>query len=172
MAALRKMLGSATHPTVIRLMRLMETQSHRTLIRFAAGEAARYLPLTGPCGACTAAVAAVAAVECYLAGTEAVKGVKAAVADARKAAQAEKDPVRQAAMRAVSTACAAVHTPTCALGFVFYGAAAHAYHTAGVAAAREEHDVLADAELARLYDRLTGMAVQNEPDPVRIDWGC
>ena len=46
---------------------------------------------------------------------------KVLLAEARKAAQEETDPVRQAAARAVSTACGTLTTPTNALGFAFYG---------------------------------------------------
>lgn len=34
MAKLRKMLGSADHPGILALMRQMETQSHKTLVRW------------------------------------------------------------------------------------------------------------------------------------------
>ena len=92
--------------------------------------------------------------------------------EARQAAQEETEPVRQAAARAIAAACAAVRTPTSALGFVFYGAAAAAYHQAGLNASQEVYGALADAELAALYGALQGMAAADEPHPVRLDWNC
>ena len=63
-------------------------------------------------------------------------------------------------------------TPTNALGFAFYGAAAWAYHTAETKAAAETHDALATEELTRIADALEAMAVPDESDPVKINWGC
>lgn len=168
--ALRKMLGSADHPTIVQLMRLIETQSKATLAAFAADyAAARYLSIAGEDAVLSAAVEAVRA---HLRGELSLAAVKPLLKDARAAAQAEKDPTRQAAKRAVATAVAAITTPTNALGFAFYGAAAWAYHTAGTDAPRQVHDALADEELARIHAALTDAAVPGEPDPVKINWGC
>ena len=171
--ALRKMLGSADHPAIRHMMRLMETQSHRTLTRFALDAAARYLPIIQErVPGETRLTAALEAVLAHLDGAP-LAPVKAAVKDARAAAQAlAGDPVAQAAARAVATACATAATPTCALGFTFYGAAAIAYHTAGVDADRSIHDDLATRELERLCTALEAACIPNEPDPVRVDWGC
>ena len=119
MPKLRKMLGDARHPTVLSLMRLMETQSHETLVRWAtACVRERYLPLAED----ARLFAALAAAEGWLKGELSLKAAQAPLREARQAAGAEADPVRQAAARAIATACAAIRTPTSALGFVFYGA--------------------------------------------------
>ena len=168
--ALRKMLGSADHPTNVQLMRLIETQSKTTLAAFAAEyAAARYLPIAGEEPRLTAAVEAVRA---HLRGETALAEVKPLLKAARTVAQEEKDPTRQAAKRAVATAVGAVTTPTNALGFAFYGAAAWAYYTAGTDAPRETHDALADEELACIHAALAEAAVPDEPNPVNINWGC
>ncbi len=171
--ALRKMLGSADHPAILRLMRLIETQSKATLTRFAADyAAARYLPLLAALVPEENRLqAAVQAVRDHLLGAP-LSRVKAAVKDARTAAQAQKDPVVQAAARAVATACAVAVTPTNALGFAFYGAAAFAYHTAGTAADRSVHDALATRELEGICAALEAVCIPDEPDPVKVDWGC
>ena len=80
--------------------------------------------------------------------------------------------MRQAAARAIATACAAIRTPTSALGFVFYGAAAAAYRQAGMDASKEVYDALADAELEALLFALQETAVADEPCPVPLDWNC
>ncbi len=172
--ALRKMLGSAEHPEIIRLMRLIETQSKTTLTRFAADYVAeRYLPIVEVILPEDPRLhAAVEAVRAHLDGAP-LSAVKAAVKEARAAAQTlGKEPVAQAAARAISTACAVAATPTNALGFAFYGAAAHAYHTAGIKADSTVHDELATQELARIRASLEAVCVADEPNPVKVDWGC
>lgn len=172
--ALRKMLGSADHPTVVQLMRLIETQSKPTLTRFAAAYvAAHYLPILSRLQPEEARLrAAVEAVRAHLDGAP-LTVVKAAVKDARAAAQGRAaDPVSQAAARAVATACAVAVTPTNALGFAFYGAAAFAYHRAGLTASPEVYDALADEELSRILTALQAASVPDEPHPVKVDWGC
>ena len=168
MAKLRKMLGSTQHPTVIALMRLIETQSHTTLIRWAvASVKERCLPLVSD----PRMTEAVAAAESVLTGAP-LKVVKPALRAATAAAREADDPVSQAAARAISTACAVVQTPTNALGFTFYAAAAAAYHQAGLEAAPAEYDALGDAAFAALYQSLQAAAVPDEPHPVKVDWGC
>ncbi len=171
--ALRKMLGSADHPAIVRLMRLIETQSKPTLTRFAAEYAAEhYLPILNALNPEEPRLrAAVASVREHLAGAK-LPLLKAAVKEARTAAQAQTDPVCQAAARAMATACAVALTPTNALGFAFYGAAAHAYSTAGVAADKSVHDDLATQELERICRALEAVCIPNETQPVKVDWGC
>lgn len=169
--ALRKMLGSADHPSVIRLMRLIETQNVITLTRWAAQEVGEHmLPLAYDAVPLNNAVNAALA---YAAGTASLADVKAAAREARTAAQGMTgDPVRQAAARAIAAACAVAVTPTNALGFTFYSAAAIAYHTAGLEATREEYDALATNELERLCGSLAAACLPGEENPVRVDWGC
>ena len=169
MPRLHKMLGDARHPTVLSLMRLMETQSHETLVRWAAAcVRERYLPLAED----ARLFAALAAAEGWLKGELSLKAAQAPLREARQAAGAEADPVRQAAARAIATACAAIRTPTSALGFVFYGAAAAAYRQAGLDASKDVYDALADAELEALLFALQETAVADEPCPVPPDWSC
>ena len=169
MPRLHKMLGDARHPTVLSLMRLMETQSHETLVRWAtACVRERYLPLAED----ARLSAALAAAEGWLEGELSLKAAQAPLREARQAAGAEADPVRQAAARAIATACAAIRTPTSALGFVFYGAAAAAYRQAGLDASKDVYDALADAELEALLFALQETSVADEPCPVPLDWSC
>ncbi len=164
--ALRKMLGSVDHPQIIRLMRLIETQSKSTLACFTADYvAAHYLPIAQDDTLRTAAEA----VRSHIRGELPLKELKPLLKEARTVAQREKDPARQAAKRAVATALATLVTPTNALGFAFYGAAACAYHTTADTAL---HDALATEELTRIADALEAVSVPDEPDPVQVDWGC
>ena len=164
--ALRKMLGSVDHPQIIRLMRLIETQRKTTLAAFAVDyAAAHYLPIAQD----EALSAVVKAVCAHLKGALHLKDLKSMLKEARAIAQGEKDPARQAAKRAVATAAATIITPTNALGFAFYGAAAYAYHQTMDAS---RHDDLATEELTRIADALAAAAIPDEPNPVQVDWGC
>lgn len=168
MARLRKMLGSAQHPTVIALMRLIETQSHRTLAAWALRCAQeRYLPLTQD----PALAEGIRAVQDWLAGAP-LKSVKPALRTAAQVARLVEDPICQAASRAVATACGVIQTPTNALGFTFYGVAARAYSQAGVEASAAVYDALADEEFAALLALLKDAAIPDEQGPVKIDWNC
>lgn len=97
--ALRKMLGSADHPEIIRMMQLIETQSKATLTCFSADYAeAHYLPITDALIPEERRLRdALAAVRAHMDGAP-LSAVKAAVKEARAAAQAlTKSPVAQAA---------------------------------------------------------------------------
>lgn len=78
----------------------------------------------------------------------------------------------QAAARAIATACAAVQTPTNAFGFLLYGAAAFAYHSAGVRSTQAVYDPLATEELARALASLRAASVPGEPNPATLRWNC
>ena len=175
MAKLRKMLGRADDPKLLALMRMIETQNKTTLARWAMDCAReRYLPIYEECFPEDPRLGESlhAAASC-LAGELALKDLKAHLKAARELPkEAEGAPAAQAAARAVTTACAVIQTPTSALGFVFYGAAARAYHQAGLTACAAVYDALAEEEFAALADILTDRMVTDEPDPIRVTWYC
>lgn len=169
----RKMLGRVDSAECIALMRLIETQSKATIGKWAVGYAKEnYLPLYEAIGAEKCFSQAVRACEEYLAGGMKLTDLKTALKAAREGAAKAVDPVAQAAARAVATGCSAVTTPTSALGFLFYGAAATAYATAGLEADEDKYDALAAQELARALESLRAAAVENEPNPAKINWNC
>ena len=174
MAKLRKMLGDADSDICRALMELIATQSHALIVKWAVDYAAeRYLPVFEKLRPEQKAPgSAVEALRGYSGGGMKPAALKPVLADARKLAAAEKDPVAQAAARAVSTACAAVSTPTNAFGFLLYGAAAVAYDGFGTKNVPEVYDEAAQNELKRAYMSLKAVAVENEPDPVKINWNC
>ncbi len=175
MATLRKMLGSADHPVIISLMKLIETQSSETLIRWSVNYAeSHYLPIIEERRPQEERPGkAVEAVGSYLNQEMSLKDLKPFLADSRKAAQEIKDdPIAQAAARAVSTACSTAQTITGALGFTFYGAAASAYAAAGLSEKPEVYDELATAEFERIFQSLKSVAVPDEENPVRVKWNC
>ena len=105
-------------------MRLMETQSKRTLANWAVAYAkAYYLPVfEAECPEERCLAETVAACESYGKGQTSLNELKPLLREAAQVARALADrPVAQAAARAVSVACSTVQTPTNALGYLFYG---------------------------------------------------
>ena len=175
MAKLRKMLCNIDSPECVSLMALMETQSKKTLASWAVEYAkTHYLPiyeaqysedlrLRGTVSAC----------EQHLTGDMPLRNLKPLLREAAQIARdAENHPVAQAAARADYTACSSVQTPTSALGFLFYGAAAVAYSRAGLEEKPETYDALASAELQEALASLRQSAVPDEPHPAKINWNC
>lgn len=108
----------------------------------------------------------------HLSGAQTLQAVKPLIRAAQAAAREESDPVRQAAARAVATACASVQTPTSALGFLFYTAAAIAYSEIGLNADAQRYDALAEREFQAALQSLRKCAIPDEPHPARLNWGC
>ena len=160
---LRKMLGNAQHPLVIKLMRIIETQSQDTLCRWALDYVqAHYFPILNQKGCCDSRFIQISL-------KEGKPFFKQAAAAAR---EIDQDPAAQAAAKAISVACSIAQTPTNALGFTFYGAAAYAYDCAGFEASRQVYEQLATEEFQTLLDALNLIAVLHEPNPVKINWNC
>lgn len=175
MPKLRKMLGDVNSAECISLMKLIETQSKSTLAAWAVGYVKEnYL------GIYEAAYPedhrlrdAVSACEECLTGAKKLSEIKPVLKEAAQSARDAADhPVGQAAARAVSTACGILQTPTNALGFIFYGAAASAYSQAGLDEKREVYDRLAENEFKKVYASLKKAAVTDEPNPVKVKWNC
>lgn len=169
MAKPRKTLGGIDWPVCEALMRQIETQSTVTLSRWAVDHAAReYLPL---CGEAPALTAAVEGCRKHLTGQLSLKELKPLLREASAAARDTEGAVEQAAARATATACAVIQTPTNALGYLFYGAAAAAYSKAGTEDA-SRWDNLARAELEQALEELRAVSVPDEPNPAKINWNC
>ncbi|MBQ8642471.1 MAG: hypothetical protein IJ480_09675 [Clostridia bacterium] len=110
--------------------------------------------------------------ESCLAGLEKPAQIKPRLKAAREAAGDTADPVSEAAVRAVGTACAVLTTATNALGFVFYAAAALAYHRLGTEASAGEYDAAASAVFREALETLTALSAADEPNPAKIRWNC
>lgn len=171
---LRKMLGDINAPVTVALMRLIETQSQKTLAAWACGYArAHYLPIYAQREADDPILAdTLAACDAYLAGQVKLAAIKPQLKAARLRAAELTDPISQASARAIATACAVCTTPTGALGFLFYGAAALAYDRAGLKEDVSVYERLADDAMQDALESLRSAAVPDEPNPAKIDWGC
>ena len=169
------MLGRPEDEGVVALMRLIETQSRATLARWAADCAReRYLPVyRHACPEDTMLPGLLETAESHLEGRLSRKELQAALRAAREIPKGlERDPAAQAAARAVITACGVAQTPTNALGFTFYGAAAAAYDRLGPEASEEACDAVAAEEFAALAAWLRAVWVPDETNPAGIGWNC
>lgn len=175
MAKLRKMLGNIEDPIIVELMRLIETQSKTTLAAWAIDYAEEnYLGIyEKEWNEDHRFRKIIAAAHEFLDGEMKLKDVKPFLKEAHQVAkEAEGQPAAQAAARAVATACAVIQTPTSALGYTFYGAAAVAYDKAGLLETQEVYDALAAEEFARILRTLQKAAVEDEANPAKINWNC
>ena len=175
MAKLRKMLGKVDEPTVQSLMEIIETQSKETLAAWAVGYVKTH----------TLAIyekefpqdnrlrKAVEAVESCLRGEQKFKDVKPVIKEAADAAKEAGDyPAAQAAARSVSVACNVLGTPTNALGFTFYTAAAIVYDREGTEEKSDIYDTMATKELEKMLISLKEAAVPDESKPVKVNCRC
>lgn len=175
MAKLRKMLGSIDNPYIISLMRLIETQSKSTLANWAIDYAENHFICIYEKEHCDdlRLRSVVSASKEYLNGVKKLNEVKPLLREANQIAkESEGNPIAQAAARAVATACATIQTPTNALGFIFYGAAAVVYEGVGLLENSQTYDELASKEFEKILRSLQEVAISNEENPVKINWNC
>lgn len=69
-------------------------------------------------------------------------------------------------------AAASIYTPTHSLGLAFYGAAAIAYDRVGLEEKLEVYDGIAAQECEKMEAALRAVAVEDEPNPAKINWYC
>jgi len=114
-----------------------------------------YLPIaqaTDPTDPCLSQL--LDTVQACLEGKAPQKQLKEQLREGRGLAQRMTEPAAQAVARAIVTACGVLQTPTNALGFCFYGAAAAAYHELGLERSAADYDSRARVEFERLLQAL------------------
>lgn len=181
MAKLRKMLGAADSPYILSLMRLIETQSKTTIADWCVDYAKAHIleiyqkayPQDERVPRVLAAYRQFRQGEDKVSAGIKVAELKKAVARANDAAkEADANPAAQAAARAVGQAAASIYTPTHSLGLAFYGAAAIAYDRVGLEEKPEVYDGIAAQECEKMEAALRAVAVEDEPNPAKINWYC
>lgn len=173
MKKLRKTLGNFDCQQIRSLARLAETQSKRTLCLWSINYAEAYLlPVferafpddTRPREALINSRG-------WLEGRVKFADAKDTNNGAHNAATAaEGYPAAQAAARAIAHASLTIHVSAHCMGIAFYGSAALAYTQLGLGAAQEEYLVVAQQAWSEMEDALRKIAVENEPNPARLDW--
>lgn len=175
MAKVRKMLGKADSPYIVSLMRLIETQSKNTIVKWCNEYAREYiLPIyekdyPEDSRLKNALNASNEWLEGKMKLTEAKKIIKEAQIAAR---EVEGNPAAQAAARAIGATTATINTITSSLGLAFYGAAAIAYSSIGVNEKGEVYDEIAARECRNMEEALRKVAIIDEPNPAKINWNC
>lgn len=175
MAKVRKMIGKADSPYIISLMRLIETQSKNTIVKWCNEYAREHiLPIYEKDYPGDSRLEnALDAINEYLKGniklTEAKKIIKEVQIAAR---EAEGNPAAQAAARAIGATTATINTLTSSLGLAFYGSASIAYSTVGVNETPEIYDEIAARECKNMEDALRKVAITDESNPAKIKWSC
>lgn len=175
MAKLRKMLGSLEDPNIVSLMSLIETQSKTTLANWAITYAENnFLNIYEKNYSDDLRLRNIlSASKEYLNGTKKLNEVKPLIKEGNVIARSiEENPIAQAACRAIVTACGTINTPTNALGFTFYGAAAIVYDKCGLSESSKIYDELASKELEKMLVSLEKVATPNEENPAKIKWNC
>jgi hypothetical protein len=176
MKKLRKTLGAADSPYIVDLMRLIETQSKKTIAVWCLDYCeARILPIFEKhCPNDKRPRMAVAASRDWFEGKKKLPEVKNIILNECHAAAREQEdnPAAQAAARACGQASGCCHAPAHSLGMVFYGMAAVAYDRVGTDEKPEVYDRIAAEECAEMESALRAIAVENEPNPAKINWYC
>lgn len=175
MAAVRKMLGRADSDDIVALMRLMETQSKKTISLWAICYAKEVmLPIyqkevPDP----KETEESFNTAEGYFNKEKTLADVKAVSKQVQAAARREGlTPAAQAAVRAIGAAFSSFSTPTSALGMVFYAAAAVAYDREGTEQTPQRYEEIAEQEARNLCQRLREIAVEGEKKPAKLNWNC
>jgi hypothetical protein len=176
MPKLRKMLGNDMNaPYLVSLMSLIETQSKETIAHWCVRYTKeKILPIYEaefpddfrPRKALETAFA-------YLDGKAKLQEVKACINDTRQAAKdCGKNLIAEISARCIATVASSVHTPTGSLSLALYGALAVAYKDLGLDKTEAEYESYAAAECGKMEAALRAVAIENEPNPAKINWNC
>jgi hypothetical protein len=171
----RKMLTDCNAPYIVALMRLIETQSKATIANWCVSYAeARLLPIWEKHYPGDGRPrAAVQAAREWLEGKVKLPAAKKVILDAHAAArEAEGNPAAQGAARAIGQAASTIHSATHSLGLPLYGSLAIAYDRIGVQSPWEDLLRVAEEECWKMHAALKAVAVENEPNPAKVNWKC
>lgn len=175
MTKVRKMLGTADSPYIVSLMKLIETQSKNTIVKWCNEYAREHiLPIYEKDYPQDYRLkAALNATNEWLEGNMKLVDAKKIIKEVHVAArEAEGNPAAQAAARAVGATTATINTVTSSLGLAFYGAAAIAYSSVGVNEKMEVYDEIATRECVKMEEALRKISIIDEPNPAKINWYC
>lgn len=170
---LRKMLGENDWEECREMMRVIETQSKETLALWGLSYVKEnYMPILRKIENNTKMEELIELCESTIRENKDWKEVKGLLKEGRQMASAIKNPIAQAAAKAISVACAIFQTPTNALGFIYYGAAAKAYDCLGTDKTEQEYEIVAKEEWKKVLESLKNIMIENEENSVKVKWSC
>ncbi|HPK17221.1 MAG TPA: hypothetical protein PKW41_14605 [Clostridia bacterium] len=171
----RRMLSDWNAPYIQALARLIETQSKATLTNWALDYAqSAVLPMWSARRPDDSRPRdALAAARAWLAGEIKLPRAKSAILACHEAArEADADPAAQAAARTIGQCAATIHSARHCIGLALYGALAVAYDDLGTKAPWAQLEQRAAEECGRMLAALRAVAVEDEPNPAKINWNC
>jgi len=157
------------------LMRLIETQSKETLMNWAVDYAeAHFLPIyTKQYPHDERPLLALEYARKWLKKEVKLPEAKKNILGCHNAAaEAEANPAAQAAARAIGQAASSIHSAMHSLGLALYGGLAVAYDQLGMDKPWSEHEAFALKECEKMLAALQCVAIENEPNPVKVKWFC
>ena len=171
----RKMLSNWQADPIQDLMRLIETQSKTTLVNWAVDYAEiHFLPIYYRSYTLDdRPQLALDYARKWLNKEVKLPEVKKYIMGCHQAANdAEGNPAAQAAARAIGQAASSIHSAMHSLGLALYGGLAIAYDQLGMDKPWEELETFALNECQKMLATLQAVAIENEPDPVKVKWFC
>lgn len=171
----RKMLSNWQAAPIEGLMRLIETQSKETLVNWAVDYAEHYfLPIyEKPYPQDDRPRLALEYARKWLKKEVKLPEAKKAILACHQAAnEALENPSAQAAARAIGQAASSIHSAMHSLGLALYGGLAIAYNQLGMDQPWSEHEAYALNECEKMLAALQAVAIENEPNPVKVKWFC
>ena len=170
----RKMLTDWQASYIQSLFRLIETQSKATIVTWCVDYAElRLLPIyQAACLGDPRPAEAIRAARSWMAGEIKFPVAKAVILDCHAAAREAGHPTAEAAARAIGQCASTIHAPTHSAGLMFYGALAVAYDSLGIDAPWPQLEQTAAEVCAHMKEALESVAIENEPEPAKLNWKC
>lgn len=175
MAKVKKMIGKVDSQYIVSLMKLIETQSKKTIVKWCNEYAREHiLPIYEKDYPNDKRLSnSLNAVNEWLEGKIKLVDAKKIVKEAQIAArEAEGNNAAQAAARAIGATTTTINTVTSSLGLAFYGSAAIAYSSVGVDASEEVYEQIAEKFCNGMEEALIKIAIIDEPNKAKINWNC
>ena len=170
----RRMLNDWNAPYIQKLIKLMETQSKKTISTWAIDYAEEVLlPIWNKSNSSDRRPQlALDFARKWLDNEVKLPEVKKVILDCHQAAKENEDPTSQATARAIGQSASTIHAITHASGLVLYGALAVAYDNLGIDTSWEKLEQSAAIECDNMYQALSKVAIENEPNPAKYNWNC
>lgn len=175
MVKYRKMLNNWDAIYVQKIVKLMESQSKLTIIKWALNYSYEHLlPIwLRSYPEDNRPLEALVAASNWVDGEIKLPESKKIILNCHKASREKEDnPAAQASARAIAQAASSIHVPRLAIGLVFYGLLAVVYDKYGHSLAFNQVEKYAELESYNLINSLQNISIKNEINPAKFNWKC